>query len=152
MSANPALIDRLQIQTVLHKSPTYEEATRLRDDILRKPLGLKLTREELDRETGDTHVVGLLDGAVVGSLTITPVDAHTARTRQVAIAESMQRQGLGNRLMDFAEAWAKRHGYLRMVLHARLTAVDFYLRRGYSIESDLFSEVSIPHYIMGRAL
>ncbi len=150
--ADTALIERLQIQTVLHRSPTYEAATRLRDDILRRPLGLKLTSEELDRETGDTHVVGLLDGAVVASLTITPLDAATARTRQVAIAEALQRQGLGNCLMDFAEAWARRHGYRRMVLHARLTAVDFYLRRGYAIESDLFTEVSIPHYIMGKTL
>jgi GNAT superfamily N-acetyltransferase len=145
-------LDRLQIQTVLHKSPTYEAATHLRDDILRKPLGLALTREELDRETGDTHVVALIDGQVVGSLTLTPLDATTCRTRQVAIAEALQRQGLGNRLMDFAEAWARQQGYARMVLHARLTALEFYQRRGYGIESDLYTEVSIPHYIMGLTL
>jgi predicted GNAT family N-acyltransferase len=37
-------------------------------------------------------------------------------------------------------------------MHARQTAVGFYQKLGYSITGEPFEEVTIPHYIMEKAL
>jgi predicted GNAT family N-acyltransferase len=39
-----------------------------------------------------------------------------------------------------------------MELHARATAIDFYKRLGYSVCSEEFTEVGIPHRIMRKQL
>lgn len=38
-----------------------------------------------------------------------------------------------------------------MVLHARDSALDFYLSLGYSIVGDPFEEVGIPHHRMEKS-
>jgi predicted GNAT family N-acyltransferase len=39
-----------------------------------------------------------------------------------------------------------------MILHARATAVPFYLRLGYTVVGEPFEEVGIPHRGMEKAL
>jgi predicted GNAT family N-acyltransferase len=139
------------------QSPDYWEAVKLRNVILRLPLGLELKPEELVNEGSDFHAVGKQNGIIVASLTLTPQpksvnNGKTIRTRQVAVQTHLQGQGVGRKLMGFVEALAKQKGFDTMTLHARLTAVDFYKKLGYTITSDLFHEVSIPHYIMEKKL
>lgn len=72
--------------------------------------------------------------------------------RQVAVQADLQGQGLGRILVEFSEATARAHGFARMVLNARDTAVNFYLRLGYEIEGEPFTEVTIPHRRMSKLL
>jgi predicted GNAT family N-acyltransferase len=37
-------------------------------------------------------------------------------------------------------------------MHARESAVGFYEKLGYQINSDVFNEVNIPHYVMEKRL
>ena len=70
----------------------------------------------------------------------------------MAVHQSMQRNGVGAALMNFAEHMAKDHGFKFMMMHARASAVGFYEKLGYKIDSDLFEEVTIPHYEMKKTL
>jgi len=74
------------------------------------------------------------------------------RMRQVAVAGELQGQGIGTAMVQFSEALARKLGYLRIVLHARETAVPFYEKLGYSRIGQRFEEVAVPHWAMAKCL
>lgn len=71
---------------------------------------------------------------IVGGLVLVFEDDY-ATIANVAVHPDFQRNGLGRRLMDFAELEAKRRGYLEILLatHVLLAEnVSFYLHLGWS--------------------
>lgn len=138
---------------VEHNSPDYLRAVELRRLVLRIPLGLDFTPEQLASEHDSKHFIGEDSQAkVVATAMATPYDEATIKVRQVAVDPSSQGQGLGREIMFFAEDWARETGYQQVVLHARQVAVDFYLWIGYEIFDEPFEEVGIPHRKMRKAL
>ncbi|MDB5033606.1 MAG: yjcF [Chlorobi bacterium] len=140
------------IRLIAHRSPAYEETVALRDDILRKPLGLSFTPEQLGAEGGDYHLACYLDGALAGCLILTPVDDVALKMRQVAVAEEMQGRGVGRALVERSEEMAREKGFREIVLNARETAVPFYDRLRYERVGDRFEEVGIPHWKMRKSI
>lgn len=135
-----------------HKSQNYWKAVELRYDQLREPLGLRFTREQLLAEDKDIHLVYKVGGFVMACLVLTPLDEERIKMRQVAVDESLKGQGVGSKMVEYAEAHAKDLGYKSMECNARLSAVPFYEKMGYHTEGDLFHEVTIPHYHMKKQL
>lgn len=134
-------------------TPEYDEAVALRYEVLRKPLCLDFTPEQLAAEWLDIHLAGTSsDGRLVATLILTPVDSETVKMRQVAVAPELQGKGLGALLVKASEELAVRRHFRIMSLHARETAVPFYLRLGYHIIGDRFEEVTIPHFKMVKNL
>ena len=140
------------IQIVEHNSPAYYETVVLRDCILRKPLFLAYTEEELAKENSSFHLAGYLDGLLVGCLVLRPVDEHKLQMRQVAVCDELQGKGIGRALVLYAEAFARQRGYEQMVLHARQTAIPFYLKLDYQTCGDVFLEINLPHMKMYKQL
>lgn len=135
-----------------HLSPAYALCVALRRDILRKPLGLDFSETQLAAE-GDSLHLACFDGDVlVGTLLLTPKAGGTIQMRQVAVHDRRQGQGIGRRLVVESEAEALRRGFTTMVLHARESAVGFYLDLGYRPVGSPFVEVGIPHQAMEKAL
>ena len=124
----------------------------LRNEILRKPLGLSFDKEELDKEKDDILMGAFEDDKLLGCCLLTRMDVFTVRLRQMAVPNNMQGKGVGRALMIFAENIARDLGYRKLCMHARQTAVGFYQKLGYSITGEPFEEVTIPHYIMEKAL
>lgn len=124
----------------------------LRNEILRKPLGLSLDKEELDKEKDDILMGAFEDDKLLGCCLLTRMDVFTVRLRQMAVPNNMQGKGVGRALMIFAENIARDLGYRKLCMHARQTAVGFYQKLGYSISGEPFEEVTIPHYIMEKVL
>jgi GNAT superfamily N-acetyltransferase len=133
-------------------SAEYMAAVRLREAILRAPLGLVLSAEELAAEPACRHFVGLAGNEVIATLLLKPLDARTVKMRQVAVDPAWQRSGVGARLIRFAEEAALAHGFGEIVAHARGTAVGFYERLGYSAEGEVFLENTIPHRFVRKPL
>ncbi len=131
-------------------SDLYAEALRLRDAVLRTPLGLTFTEEELADDVYRRHFVATAGGAVVASVSFKALGPHTLQLKQMAVAEDRQRERIGARLLDFAEAWARRDGYGTIVLNARIGAEGFYARHGYALEGAVFEENTIPHVRMTK--
>lgn len=143
----------IQIIKIEFGTPEYDEAVRLRYEVLRKPLGLEFTPEQLAAEYADYHLAAFAaNGALVGYLNLTPVDDLTVKMRQVAVVPGLQGRGIGKALVEASEVLARRLGFRRMLLHARETAVPFYLRGGYAVAGDRFEEVTIPHLKMEKEL
>ena len=124
----------------------------LRNEILRKPLGLSFDKEELDKEKDDILMGAFEDDKLLGCCLLTRMDVFTVRLRQMAVPNNMQGKGVGRALMIFAENIARDLGYKKLCMHARQTAVGFYQKLGYSISGEPFEEVTIPHYIMEKVL
>jgi predicted GNAT family N-acyltransferase len=134
-------------------SPQYDETLQLRTLILRKPLGLEFTEQQLAEEYADIHLATTDEaGCIVACLILTPKEDGQIKMRQVAVAENVQRKGVGKSLVAYAEEVAKYYGYHKMVLNARENAVPFYLALDYKIEGQPFEEVGIPHSYMTKSL
>ncbi|MBS3913815.1 MAG: GNAT family N-acetyltransferase [Bacteroidetes bacterium] len=124
----------------------------LRYEILRKPLGLKFTAEELLTENSETHILAITDHLVCGCMLLKPLHNEVVKMRQVAVAKHLQSFGIGNAMVQFAEEWCRNAGYKCIELHARDTAVKFYLNHQYQVFGNPFTEVGIPHLAMKKDL
>lgn len=133
-------------------SPEYQSALELRHRVLREPLGLKFTAEELDAEATQWHFAGMLGGRLVATLTAQTLADGSVKLRQMAVEPEFQRQGWGRRLLDEVEQDMAEHGHRFLVLHARQSAVDFYTAGGYQPEGEPFVEVGLPHRRMVKKL
>jgi predicted GNAT family N-acyltransferase len=139
-------------RVVEHGSPAWREIVELRRRILRLPLGLDFTEEQLEEERDQAQVGLYEDGRLVACALVYAGDAETAKVRQVAVEPTEQGKGYGRAVMDACEDVASEMGCRRIVLHARDTAVPFYLALGYEIEGEPFEEVTIPHRRMVKSL
>lgn len=135
-----------------HGTKEYRQMVHLRNEMLRKPLGLSFTAEELEREKEDILMGAFEDDRMLGCCLMTRINGTTLRLRQMAVPNNLQGKGVGRALMIFAENIARDLGYKRLCMHARSTAVGFYQKQGYHITGDAFMELTIPHYIMEKNL
>ena len=124
----------------------------LRNDILRKPLGLKFTPEELEKEKEEILIAAFEEDKILGCCMLIKLDASCVRLRQMAVLNNLQGKGIGRALMQFAENIARDLGYQRITMHARKTAAGFYQKQGYHVSGEEFEEVTIPHYTMEKFL
>ena len=142
----------MALRMIDHGTKEYQQMVHLRNEILRKPLGLHFTKEELDGEKDDILMGAFEDDRLLGCCLLTRQDAATLRLRQMAVPSGMQGKGIGRALTIFAENIARDLGYKRVCMHARSTTIGFYSKLGYSTIGNEFTEVTIPHYIMEKTL
>ena len=144
----------LELREIVFRSAEYEVEVALRDAVLRQPLGLALNQEELAMEGGQIHLGAFLEGKLAACLVLVPSTDESGhiKMRQVAVNESFRGRGFGQALVQFAETISRERGFRWMKLHARKTAVEFYLKMAYTIEGDEFEEVGIPHLSMSKHL
>ena len=140
------------VQIIQHGSKEYQEAVALRDDVLRKPLGLAYTKEQLQQEKDSYHLTCRVDNILVACLILKPQDPDSLQMRQFAVHTEYQGQGYGRQLAKFAEDFAKEKGFKEIFLHSRQVALSFYEKLGYQKEGKPFTEVTIPHYRMRKSL
>jgi predicted GNAT family N-acyltransferase len=133
-------------------SDLYRQALRLREAVLRQPLGLTVTEEELADDAMRQHFCAISYGLVIGTVSLRPLDEATLQLKQMAVAENRRREGVGERLLDHAEGWARSAGFQLMVLNARMGAEGFYARFGYQASGEPFDENTIPHIRMSKGL
>lgn len=142
----------IEVREIEPGSPEHMLMVELRRQVLRLPLGLDLTGEDLDAERDDFHLAAFDGLELVGGLILAPHGPLEIKMRQVAVVPGRQGQGIGAKLVRFSEDFARAQGFERMVLNARDTAVPFYVGLGYDIEGEPFEEVTIPHRHMAKDL
>ncbi len=135
-----------------HGSHEYRQMIKLRDEILRKPLGLSYSSEELEKEKDNMLIGAFEDDDMLGCCMLVEENPETVRLRQMAVLNDLQGKGIGRALMNFAENLARDRGYKVMSMHARKNAIGFYEKMGYKVTSNEFTEITIPHYVMEKKL
>jgi predicted GNAT family N-acyltransferase len=140
-------------RSITTADPQYEAEKDLRNRALRLPLGLTLSDKDISGEEKQTHLVAIDDaGTVVACVLLVLPGDGSAHIRQMAVDESRRGQGVGAGLIAHAEQTARGLGIRRMTMHARVYARGFYERLGYRAVGDIFTEVTIPHIEMEKAL
>ena len=134
-------------------SEEYRAARELRNEVLRKPLGMTLSDEDIEQERGFFHA-GLFapDGRLAACIVVIPLSKAAAKVRQVAVLPEFQRKGLGRKLMVETEARLAAAGFRRLELSSRATAIGFYEKLGYTAVGEAFIAVTIPHRKMRKDL
>ena len=145
-------METIHLKTILHNSPEYEAEVMLRSAILRQPLGLSFSADQLSAEADSHHIGCYIAGELVGCLVLKPIDAKRIQMRQVAVDEKVRGRGIGRMMVTYSEDYAKKLGFDQVILHAREEIVPFYELLGYSKVGDRFTEVTVPHWVMVRAL
>lgn len=142
----------MALKIIDHGSAAYLKMVNLRDVVLRRPLGLTFSHDELMREKEDALLVCVDDEVMLGCCILVKLNNEVVRLRQMAVAPNLHGKGIGASLMGFAESIAKDKGYKKMTMHARDTAIGFYEKLGYVVVGNQFEEVNIPHHIMEKSL
>ncbi|MBK8700254.1 MAG: GNAT family N-acetyltransferase [Saprospiraceae bacterium] len=143
----------IQAAIIEFGTPEYDEEVSLRTLVLRKPLGMEFTTEQLAAEFDSIHLGAYAPNDVLaGCLILTPLDDDRIKMRQVAVHPDFQDQGIGGQLVAYSENLARSMNFKTMVLHARKTAARFYEKLSYQMEGEEFKEVGIPHCFMYKNL
>jgi predicted GNAT family N-acyltransferase len=142
----------MALKIIDHGTREYQQMVQMRTDILRKPLGLTFSPEELEKEKSEILIGAFEEEKMLGCCMLVREDAKNCRLRQMAVMNNLQGKGIGRALMHFAENIARDMGYKKIIMHARKTATGFYEKLGYTVIGDEFLEVTIPHFVMEKKL
>lgn len=142
----------MRFSIIQHGGQEYELTVALRDQILRQPLGLKFSAEQLAAESNVIHIAGWINDQVGACCVVAKEDEDWFRIRQVAVDTQFQRQGYGKQLMEFVHQHVVSQDGKKVFCHSRDVAVPFYTHLGYHIVGDYFEEVSIQHVRMEKDL
>lgn len=142
----------MALKIIDYGTEEYKQMLKLREDILRQPLGLHLSQEELDREKDNLMMAAFDDDKMLACCMLVEEGPQIVRLRQMAVLNDLQGQGIGKALLQFAENVARDRGYQKITMHARKNAAGFYEKLGYRVMGDEFIEITIPHYLMEKSL
>ena len=139
------------IRQLYTNTALYEASKGFREAILRTPLGLSLSEQDIAGEDNQYHLA-LVDNnhSIYGIILIKPLSPTRVKFRQMAISLSYQGKGTGKQLMTFAEAFAIENGYSEIELNARIYAQVFYEKLGFTVKSEPFTEVMLPTILMEK--
>lgn len=140
----------VHVQIVTWGSQRYIQSLGLRFEVLRRPLGMVFDPATFLDEVNDVHLVALQNDWVLGCMILSSAE-DGVKMRQVAVDQREQRLGVGSEMIRFAELYAKEMGCKSILLHARDSAIPFYLKHNYELVGDGFLEVGIPHHAMRKS-
>ena len=136
---------KLTFENIQHNSKEYWKSVELRTLVLRKPLGLSFTKEELQAENNQLHFLCFINEKIAGSFIFVKSNQNKLKMRQVCIDKDFQKKGIGSQMMLFAEKWAKENNYNQIYCNARNNALAFYQSLNYQIEGESFEEIGLKH-------
>jgi N-acetylglutamate synthase-like GNAT family acetyltransferase len=142
----------MAIKQIDHGTTAYEKMIHLRNEILRKPLGLTFSEEELAKEKSDILIGAYDEDELLGCCLLTKVDDKCVKLRQMAVQKNQQGKGIGESILNYTENIARDKGFKKIMMHARDTAIGFYEKLGYTTVGDQFIEVNTFHHVMEKQL
>lgn len=130
------------------------EAAALRYAVLFEPFEVPDDGDWDDADPASTHLVAVEDGEVVGYARLIAMPDGSARIRQVVVEPSRQRSGIGSSLVLELIGLARRRGIPLVWLEARVTAIAFYERLGFTARPGVFpyGRTGLPHVRMEQPL
>ena len=134
--------------TVRVVTGTWQElgpaASAVRHAVFVREQGVPVDLELDEFDAVSLHALAYDGDNVVGTGRLLP-DGHIGR---MAVERDARGAGVGSALLAALMAAARQRGDAEVVLHAQLTARDFYLRHGYVAEGDTFMDAGIEHIAM----
>lgn len=136
---------------ITHRSEDWIKAVRLREKILREPLGSFFNDQELEEEKFHFQIAGFLEDKIIATTVLVP-EGDEMKMQRVVVQENLRNLNIGSEMMIFCEKYASDKNFKIMYCHARDSAVNFYIKNGYSGIGEYFDEDGIPHLKMRKEL
>jgi len=146
----------IKIKRITRDDPLYPLEADLRERVLLDAVGLDMPGFERDFpgvEDRFEHFVAVFDHpadgpSVIGCACLLPdyPEDGVGKLAQMAVDPQRQGEGIGRQLVVALERRAFGElGLHTLMCHARDDAIGFYQRLGWSIDSEEFTEVGVPH-------
>jgi len=119
---------------------------------LRKPLNLEWSKNDLMNEDQQNHFALKNRNEIVGSFCLKKIDCSTIRLRQMAIEKKLQKQGYGSSIIKFTEKFAIENNYKKIIIIARLSAIDFYKKNFFKTSGNIFIDVTVKSIKMYKEI
>jgi GNAT superfamily N-acetyltransferase len=142
---------KLEFKRIEYNSPAYWEAVSLRSKVLREPLNMRFTEEQLEAEQDYIHLAAFQQNRLVSCLYLIQ-DGEKARLRQFVVEPELHNKGIGRSLLQFMESFCREQGINYIFMHARESAVPFYEKLGYKKYGEKFLEIGLPHWKLHKWL
>jgi N-acetylglutamate synthase-like GNAT family acetyltransferase len=123
---------------IKYDSFDYTKAVALREKILRN--GKHFSQDELDAEKEHIHIAGFVDGDLIATCSLIHQPDCKIKMQRVAVREDLQGKGLGSNMVQYCGKYAADHGISTIYVHARDSAISFYLKNGYVIQEEIVLE------------
>lgn len=118
--------------------------------------------ESLERDADDAkayHVLALAKGHAIGTGRLVELPEAPAgetgrwgRVGRMAVLQAERKSGIGSKLLSALESEARKRKLAGIMLHAQLSAMEFYKRHGYEPHGAVFEEAGMPHLEMKKKL
>ena len=89
---------------------------------------------------------------IVGSFCLKKIDCSTIRLRQMAIEKKWQKQRYGSSIIKFTEKFAIENNYKKIIIIARLSAIDFYKKNFFKTSGNIFIDVTVKSIKMYKEI
>ena len=133
----------MKIKEINYHSEEYQRLLNFRFNNLRKPLNLEWSKEDLLNENKQIHFALKNQSEIVGSFCLKKINCSTIRLRQMAIEKKFQKQGYGSSILKFTEKFAIKNNYKKIIIIARLSAMDFYKKNLFKTSGKIFTDVTV---------
>lgn len=124
----------------------FERYYQFRWQQLRKPLNLPIGSEQDEYESVSFHSVAIDSSQqIIAVGRITPESGNQMRIRYMAVAAQFQHRGIGTMILQALLRYAQQQNIYMCWLNARLEAVPFYEKNGFTVVGDSETDLTIPH-------
>ena len=134
-------------------SNELKEYDLFRWSLLRKPIGKSIESLKDKYDGLAFHLIGIKQGKIVACGRLHFNNLNEAQIRYMAVDNSLQKQGIGKKILVLLEEKAKKKNAKKIILNARNHAVTFYKKSGYSVLGKYTgSDTEIPHTSMEKCI
>mgnify|MGYP001382245355 FL=1 len=131
----------------------FENYFNLRWEILRKPLGGSLSSVKDNLEHESYHLMVLLETKIIGVGRLHHLDSNWCQIRYMGVLNTYRGREVGTELLKKIENYAENNNKKYILLHARESALNFYIKNQYIfIEKSHLLLGKIQHYLMIKEL
>lgn len=128
----------------------YSDCLKLRNDVLRTPLGHCIYDENLEIEKNNCFYGLVYKNELIATLSTYPLTENSVQLTAFAVSTKHQRKGYGKQLFSYVLEMLRKQGVSEVLCDARETAIGFYEQLGFLKikEEDFNDKLNITTYKM----
>lgn len=141
------------IELIKYNTIDYLKSIGLRNKILREPLGLKLSGNQISKEGNIDfyHIAYKVDSDILGVLVLKKLN-NKFQVFQIVVKEQHQKLGIGQLLMEKAETIVRENDLEEIIVFSREESIGFYKKMGFKSTKKEFIIVGLNHVKMIKKL
>jgi len=112
---------------------------------------LTIPEMQMDEDADGYHFAAFVDNYIMCVVSLFRQD-DSFQFRKLAVDPSVQSQGIGSALLNYITDFAKNEGGKILWCNARVTAISFYVKHGFTHTGKLFTKNGFDYEILEKAI